>query len=268
MKWLRQLTMIGFTEYEAKAYLALLQENPATGYQISKNSGVPRSMIYEALGRLETRGAVYKKEERRATLFRPVAPEVILNRYEDGQLAIIAELRQGLTELLSSQSGDDFWTVKGHDATLSIATQMMDVAHKELMLVLDDNNLSVVEDHLVEAEERGVSIATLLTGKAELSVGDVAYHPPLESEAHGLNEMLVVVADDQQVLIASGNVETTATITNNRNMVLIARQFVWMELFTQRINAHIGPALLKKLTPSDQEILASRIHSTPPSPTE
>lgn len=49
------LTRIGFTEYEAKVYLALLRENPATGYQLSKSSGVPRSMVYEALGRLHVR---------------------------------------------------------------------------------------------------------------------------------------------------------------------------------------------------------------------
>lgn len=35
---------IGFTEYEAKAYIALLRLGPATGYQIAKESGVPRSM--------------------------------------------------------------------------------------------------------------------------------------------------------------------------------------------------------------------------------
>ena len=33
-------------------HLALLGENPATGYQVSKKAGIPRSMVYEALGRL------------------------------------------------------------------------------------------------------------------------------------------------------------------------------------------------------------------------
>ncbi|KAA3643247.1 MAG: TrmB family transcriptional regulator [Chloroflexi bacterium] len=264
MEWLEQLTTIGFTEYEAKAYLALLSENPATGYQISKNSGVPRSMIYEALGRLEARGAVLKKEERRSTLYRPIPPEVLLDRYEEGQMAVISDLRQGLNALYTAEAGDDYWTVKGHAATLSIASEMIDTAQDELMLVLDDPHISELENHLVDAEERGVKIETLLTGSGNLDVGAVAYHPPLESEAHGLHDMLVVVADGQQVLIASEEVDTTATITNNRNMVMIARQFVWMELFTQRINAHIGPDLLKKLSPQDQEILASRIHIETP----
>ena len=50
-----ELAAIGFTEYEAKVYLALLEENPSTGYQLSKLSGVPRSMVYDALRRLHAR---------------------------------------------------------------------------------------------------------------------------------------------------------------------------------------------------------------------
>ena len=45
-----------------------------------------------------------------------------------------------------------------------------------------------------------------------------------------------------------------ATITNNRNLVLIARQFVWMELFTQRIYAQIGPDLLPRLDPQSRQV--------------
>ncbi|MCZ7670869.1 MAG: helix-turn-helix domain-containing protein [Chloroflexi bacterium] len=55
------LNKIGFTEYEAKVYLALLREHPATGYQLSKESGVPRSMVYEALKRLHNRGRRWKR---------------------------------------------------------------------------------------------------------------------------------------------------------------------------------------------------------------
>ena len=61
-----QLMALGLTEYESKVYLALLGDNPATGYQIGKAAGIPRSMVYEALGRLEVRGAVLKTVEEKA----------------------------------------------------------------------------------------------------------------------------------------------------------------------------------------------------------
>ena len=68
------LSDLGFTEYEARIYLALLKENPANGYQLSKRTGVPRSMVYEALGRLHARGAVLKSGGARSTIYRPLSP--------------------------------------------------------------------------------------------------------------------------------------------------------------------------------------------------
>jgi Cd2+/Zn2+-exporting ATPase len=48
-----------------------------------------------------------------------------------------------------------------------------------------------------------------------------------------------------------------ATVTKNPDLVLIARQFVWMELFTQRIYAKLGPELLSRLDEDDRQIFES-----------
>lgn len=98
----------GLTEYEARVYLALCGSAPTTGYQISKISGVPRSMVYEALGRLETRRAVLKTTEEKATLYRPVPPDVLLDRYADETEARIAALRSGLIPLYQRQDEERY----------------------------------------------------------------------------------------------------------------------------------------------------------------
>ena len=53
-----QLSQFGFSKNEAKAYIYLLTQSPATGYEISQNSGVPRSAIYDILKKMELRGLV------------------------------------------------------------------------------------------------------------------------------------------------------------------------------------------------------------------
>jgi sugar-specific transcriptional regulator TrmB len=53
----RRLMEIGFGSYEARAYCALLMKSPANGYQIARQSGIPRAKIYECLERLVSRGA-------------------------------------------------------------------------------------------------------------------------------------------------------------------------------------------------------------------
>ena len=47
---IKELQKLGFSQYECKAYIGLLKHSPVTGYEVSKQTGVPRSMIYEVLG--------------------------------------------------------------------------------------------------------------------------------------------------------------------------------------------------------------------------
>jgi sugar-specific transcriptional regulator TrmB len=56
--FIKRMTELGFTKNEAKAYLSLLRNSPATRYEVSKASGIPRSAIYDVISRLEELGAV------------------------------------------------------------------------------------------------------------------------------------------------------------------------------------------------------------------
>ena len=111
MDLLPDLIAIGFTEYEAKVYAALLREYPATGYQISKQAGIPRSMVYEALGRLHTRGAVLKTDDRRSTLYRPVPPDILLDRFDQEHQNLIQNLRDRLRPLYKDHIRSPFWSL-------------------------------------------------------------------------------------------------------------------------------------------------------------
>ncbi len=252
-----ELNAIGFTDYEAKVYIALLRESPATGYQLSKRTGVPRSMVYEALGRLQVRGAVLTTDKERATLYRPLPPDVLLDRYSQEQARLTRNLREGLRALHTSHEEDRYWTIGGRDTVLSYAGQMVRSGRSEVYAVLNDDALEALRDEIVAADARGASIGALLTGSGTLNCGQVARHPPRESELQELTHSLIVVVDNRESLVAGMGAEATATITRNRNLVMIARQFVWMELFAQRIYTRLGAELLSHLDPDDRRIFES-----------
>ncbi len=255
MDVLSNLSAIGFTEYEAKVYLALLKDYPATGYQLSKQAGIPRSMVYEALGRLDVRGAVLKSEAPKATLYRPLPPDVLLNRLTADYARLLEALRRDLNALYLMQEEGHLWTFAGEDRVLSYAEHMIAHAQREAMLVLADAHLRRLRETIVAADARGVAIGALLTGEDDLDVGDIAYHPPRESELHKLAGSLVVVVDEQEVLIASEQGDFMATVTTNSNMVQIGRQFVWMELFAHRVFSQLEPDALRHLSPEDRSVL-------------
>jgi len=255
MDLIDQLITLGFTEYESKVYLALLREHPANGYQLSKEAGIPRSMVYEALGRLEARGAVLKTQEEKATLYRPVSPDTLLDRYERELHTRVADLRVGLAPLYVRKDEGRLWNFSGRKEALNYAAEMIAGATAELMLVLTDPDVEELRSLLAGAYERGVRLGVILTGAAQLDHGQVVRHPERETELHRMQETLIVVADEREFLIASGHATTSATVTTNPNMVLIARQFIWMELFAQRIFARLGDRLLAVLDPEDRQVL-------------
>lgn len=255
MDLIAELTGLGFTEYESKVYLALLRDHPATGYQLSKAAGIPRSMVYEALGRLEARGAVLKTLEAKATLFRPVSPDLLLDRYAQESQARIAVLRSGLNPIYTQRDEGRLWNFGGRKEALLYAAELISQAQSELMLMLTDADIGELRAPLGVAHARGVQLGVLLTGQAEFALGQVVRHPRRETALHHMEETLIVVADEREFLIASGHATSTATVTTNANMVMIARQFIWMELFAQRIFTRLGPALLDALDPEDRRVL-------------
>jgi Cd2+/Zn2+-exporting ATPase len=257
MDTLADLIALGFKEYEAKIYLQLLKESPANGYQLSKKTGVPRSMVYEALGRLHSRGAILKSGDERSTLYRPLPPEHLLERYKRQHLQLIGSLQDSLLSIYDSQQEDSLWTVSGSSAVFSYASQMIEKGQMEVYLVLDDHALEHLRGEIEAACIRGLQVGVLLTGSGELNCGQISYHPPVESELQELGDMLVVVVDNHECLIANLNLDVKATITRDKNLILISRQFVWMELFAQRIYKHLSPEFLNLLEKADRDILQS-----------
>jgi Cd2+/Zn2+-exporting ATPase len=253
---------LGLTEYEGKIYLALLKESPTNGYQLSKRTGVPRSMVYEALGRLHARGAVLKSGDERTTIYRPLPPEQLLERYDRHHRQLIDNLQDSLTNIYDSQAEEALWSISGQEAIYSYASQLIQRAASEIYLVMGDQALEQFSADILTIYAKGVSVGALLTGDGELECDQVSHHPPAESEIQGLEHMLVVVVDGEECLIANLERDMTATVTTNKNLVLISRQFVWMELFAQRVYEGLDPAQLDALDEADKQLLLSFSNNT------
>lgn len=257
MDLLSDLIALGLTEYEAKVYISLVRDYPANGYQLSKRTGVPRSMVYEALARLNARGAVLKSGDQRATLFQPVPPDLLFERYEREHHQLIEGLRDRLQSLYTARKEDLLWGIHGQGAIYAYATKMIANAQREILLVLDDQALNELAQVVDSVCSKDLHVGALLTGAGDLPCKNVAHHPPLESQLQGLNNTLVVVVDGQECLIANTEIEMTATITTNQSFVLLARQFVWMELFAYRLYKQLTPELIARLEDQDRRIFES-----------
>ena len=86
-----QLTRLGLTSYEAKAYLALLRRDSLTAAQAARLANVPRQRIYDVLASLVEKGLAAARPGQVAK-YAAVAPDLALER-------LVSDRRQQLVEL-------------------------------------------------------------------------------------------------------------------------------------------------------------------------
>ncbi|HLG70696.1 MAG TPA: helix-turn-helix domain-containing protein [Chloroflexota bacterium] len=167
-----QLSRLGFSQPEARAYLALLGKSPATGYEVAKNSGLSRGQIYETLGRLESAGAVQRTLDGKylAVPFREFAHDKLATVRE-----AIKEVEQALPQL-SDTRGEAALIVYGYANLVLRALEIVHGATRNVFLACFPPELEKLADELIAAKERGVDVNVLCYGDCELPGLDVVQH--------------------------------------------------------------------------------------------
>jgi len=166
---------LGLSTYEAKAYFALLSESPLTGYKLSKNSGVPRSRIYETVEKLTAKGLVLSQEGD-TTLLRPVSLESFLEKKEKENKRNINFLKKVLPQLKKSAEAQGIWTISGRDQIFESVNHLISQAKSHVYLVSFDNDIIFFEKALSEAEKRQVSIFGVYCGEKDFKLKNLYPH--------------------------------------------------------------------------------------------
>jgi sugar-specific transcriptional regulator TrmB len=93
------LTRLGLTSYEAKAYLALVRRDSSTAAQAARLAGVPRQRIYDVLASLVEKGLAVARPGS-VVKYAATAPELALERLLSDHRQHMAELEQETVALI------------------------------------------------------------------------------------------------------------------------------------------------------------------------
>lgn len=134
------LRELGLTDYETRAYLALLEMGVLTASQVSQNSGVPYSKIYEVLTSLERKGWI-ETEQGRPGRYYPKAPSEALataklqleDKLRMWEKSISSEL-QPFYEKREIREKPDIWILRGEFSTIAKLKEMLEKTRSELMI--------------------------------------------------------------------------------------------------------------------------------------
>jgi predicted transcriptional regulator len=259
------LAELGFSDYEARAYVALLRRHPINGYELAKSADVPRGNIYGVLQRLEARGAVVRVETPDGTRYDPLPPQEFLPRLASRFQSTLDAADQLLKQVASPRDASQVWSLGGYEVLLDHARSLIADAQEQLLLAVWPDESGALADDVAAAVDRGVAVRTLcLAGCAEecgSCRGDIhRYRLAPESAAR----WLVVIPDRAEVLAgeirpgAEGerDDETTRAVRTRQSLLVdLTASYIRHSIALAAVLVDAGPDLGSLLSPNTREVL-------------
>ncbi|NOX87551.1 MAG: TrmB family transcriptional regulator [Calditrichaeota bacterium] len=227
-----RLKALGFTTYEAKSYITLLKNNPSTRYELSKNSGVPRSAIYDVIKKLENLGAVnalYTSPEK----YVPLPPDQLMELLDRQFKERLDEARQALKHFDTEIEPGHLWNIVGYQNMLHKAREMISRAKETIFLSIWERECLRLKDELDAAKNRGIRIIVFSFTPISLDIKEkYSYNIP-ETELLKIWERKIILVKDHSELLmgeADDRYAKKTAWTDNKAIVDIATNHIILDI--------------------------------------
>lgn len=157
----RELQGVGFTDYEARVYIALLHESPATAYEISKQNAMPRPNVYSSLESLEKKGAVQRVSSE-PVRFVPIDAKVLLERISRTMTDRCTRLQEQLEFLKGEDKTNYVWNLSSVGEAHAKIAELIFGAKRHIWIKAHHLALADHFAALKDAAGRGVSVMLVL----------------------------------------------------------------------------------------------------------
>lgn len=254
---------LGLSSNEARVYLALLENHPITGYQLSKDSGILRPVVYEMLNRLVEKGGARIIKSNPDTYI-PVEIGEFLKNIE----AEFSESRERISKELSgfnvTDNTDFFWNILGRKNIVNSVLTMVENAKTEILVSAQmQEHLDAFIKPLDERVRQGLradifSYYTLETRSVTLysyQVDSRFRYPDI----HRDTVILVSDASESMIINFSDDKNAKAVYTRNESLVRLARENTWKNIYFIRLWKNIGSEKLKILMSNEDRRLLEAI---------
>ncbi len=243
---LEHLQALGFSEYEGRAYVALLQAGALTGYQLARASGIPRPNIYPVLDRLHERGAVVRVQVKGGVKYSALPSEEMLSRLSRNVQSHLEEARLALRQVTAAAPSEYVWNVQGYDSVMARAEALVDGARQRLLVGVWAQESRRLSAAFARAQARDVEPTTLCIQGCPDECGGCRgriYRYPLAGGAE--TRWLVAAADDAELLVgqvfADGG--ATAAVTRLEVLVAVGTHYLRNTIAAAEIVRSLGPRL-------------------------
>jgi len=238
--------VLGLTEWESRAYLALLEQSPASGYNVAKRSGVPRAKVYEVLASLERKGAVHVAHGE-PQLYGPVPPQELVARVREQMTRSLDLAEAAMIEYAAKRRPDAvIWDISGREEILARARQLIGGAQRQILLEIWKHDAGELRNELEAAVGRGVEVTAVAYGDPGYPFARVYPHPLTDEVTRGLGgRWLVLSIDNREVIagIVSSGASSRAAWTTHPGLVVPVTELVRHDLYKLEMLSSHGDVL-------------------------
>jgi predicted transcriptional regulator len=264
---IEHLQQLGFGQYETQAYVALLKDNPANGYELAKQSVIPRPSIYSVLQKLENQGIVRRVETPNGTRYAPLPHQELISRLNHQFQGVIEAASISLSEIAAPATVEYAQNFRGYPGLLDYSRRMLETTRSHLLVVTWPEEARALAEPLQQARQRDIHLTTLCLRGCERPCsycqGNIFRFRlvPITQQAR----WLVLVADRAEMLageIIPGQ-DTLAVSTRQRMLVDLAIGYIQNSIALARILSGLGDLfdnLLDSETQADLDLLQSQDH--------
>ncbi|NJE45969.1 TrmB family transcriptional regulator [Thermococcus sp. GR7] len=147
---IEKLQKLGLTKYESLAYITLLKLGPSKATDITKESGIPHTRVYDVLSSLHRKGFVDVMHGA-PRLYKPVNPEVVLEKIKEEFIEDLENLKAAFLELYRQVHGEglpEIWTIQGFENTVERAEYVIRTAKHEVLINAPFEFLRLLKDEI------------------------------------------------------------------------------------------------------------------------
>ena len=208
---LEVLRALGLTHYGARAYYALTAMGPSGAAALAEETGIPRSKIYEVLGRLVREGWATATDTR-PLRYRPRDPrEVLAARRESITAKVDGASRElsGMFDRAVEREPPNAWMVRGEENIVARVSDLMRRAREEVLFLgalYLPGELDALDRLVPEARKRGVKVRALVRESIATDRGEIILARRLASLTLEVKVMYTpvikfVIADQREIMI-------------------------------------------------------------------
>ena len=253
-KYSKELQELGFTDYEAKIYISLLQNSPETAYEISKNNALPRPNVYSALDSLEKKQAV-QKVSLDPVRFVPVNPATLFSRISKAVQDRCLALEIGLEKLQPEEKTHYVWNIDNADEARLKISQLILAAKSHIWIKAHFEELLPHLEELKLASKRGVSLLFILFGDSNqiqqfnFSKNCSVFPHEGDGTVVGLGRFLITLSIDFKEALIVNMKDHTGAFTQSQPIVNLADSLIRHEIYLAEIFKHFSHLLEEKFEP-------------------